>query len=226
MEKIKESLVNGKERYILDTDMIISELEKIKEEPMLIMTELYGIAKNSKVGTNAILYEQNVCKDTYLPLLQSMDIFNGCKLFASSTAGVFSVYVDDVHICTFDIRCKEYFGVLKEPIDYSKSIKNLGGEICNEIDSYLASPTFINKYKVLKAFKNSNFFEIMHICISIDKDKMEKFCLKLQLDNESCRQAAEQEENKYKENLRKYSEHIAYATMLYKWLNEIEYKKI
>ena len=69
MEQIKLELKIAQENYNSDIEKIIFKLNEVKNNPLLIMTELYDTIRHSKVE-NKFVFTTELQNNTYAPLLE------------------------------------------------------------------------------------------------------------------------------------------------------------
>lgn len=227
MEQVKLDLKLAKENYDSDIKKIMSKLDEVKNNPLLIMTELYDTIKHSKVE-NQFVFTTEKQNNTYAPLLETLDIFKGYKLKSNST---YTLTVSDMEqqlgLCTFDICQYHYFGTLKEPHNYNEDMSDgVPTEMIKCVDKYINNPSFINKYKVFDSdSKTKNFFKILGVSITFNNDKLMKACLKIQREEKYRDELIQQQQNEYEESMEKYLRNKDKASELYQWLDSIGYHK-
>lgn len=228
MELIKQTLIKKKEVYLQDFDMVMSKLNEVQENPLIILTELYDVVRHSEIDTYTIFtteWQNNVC----IPLLQTLDIFKGFTL-TSKSCFVFTVYdaKQEFSICTFDIRSKCYFGEMREPVNYNKLHKevSVSKETLNCANEYINKPSLINKYRLLKSdFKSKKLLRIIKNCLLIDKTSMIKACKALQFRERTKDGLFETQEAEYMVALERYEENKDRVNQLYEWLKNLGYYK-
>lgn len=214
MELIKQTLIKKKETYLQDFDMVMSKLNEVQENPLIILTELYDVVRHSEIDVYTIFtteWQNNVC----IPLLQTLDIFKGFTL-TSKSCFVFTVYAakQEFSICTFDIGSKLY-----KEVSVSKETLNCANE-------YINKPSLINKYRLLKSdFKSRKLLRIIKNCLLIDKTSMIKACKALQFRERTKDGLFETQEAEYMVALERYEENKDRVNQLYEWLKNLGYCK-